>query len=86
MTDVIHNRPAGFAGDLEAKYREPEGHFYFTGVQALIRVPIDQVLSDRAKGKNTASFVSGYQGSPLGGFDREIIANKKVPTDEEIFA
>ena len=78
MTDVIQNRPAGVSGDLEAKYREREGHFYFTGVQALVRVPIDQVLSDRAKGKNTASFISGYQGSPLGGFDREIISHKKV--------
>ncbi|MGD9750443.1 MAG: indolepyruvate ferredoxin oxidoreductase family protein [Acidimicrobiia bacterium] len=79
MTEVM-GRPAArpVIGDLEAKYREPEGQFFFTGVQALVRVPLDQMRADKAAGLRTATFVSGYQGSPLGGYDREIIANKAL--------
>ncbi|MSW19433.1 MAG: indolepyruvate ferredoxin oxidoreductase family protein [Actinobacteria bacterium] len=78
MTDVVHKRGGQHAGDLDAKYREPDGSFYFTGVQALVRVPIDQMRADRDAGLNTATFISGYQGSPLGGYDRELIAHKKL--------
>ena len=70
MTDVMANRPG--ANDLTAKFRADEGEFFFTGVQALVRVPLEQLRVDRAAGKRTAGFVSGYQGSPLGGFDREL--------------
>jgi indolepyruvate ferredoxin oxidoreductase len=72
MTDVVQNRRNQPTSDLDAKYRERDGSYYFTGVQALVRVPIDQMRADREAGLNTATFVSGYQGSPLGGYDREI--------------
>ena len=52
--------------DLEA------GRVLLTGVQALARVPVDQMRIDRAAGRNTAALVSGYPGSPLGGFDLEM--------------
>ena len=78
MTDVMPVRPGTSSADLEAKYREESGSFYFTGVQALVRVPVDQMRSDRRAGKKTATFISGYQGSPLGGYDREIISHKQV--------
>ena len=74
MTDVMPGRSAA-AFDLEAKYREESGSFFFTGVQALVRVPMDQMRADRKAGHRTATFVSGYQGSPLGGYDRELIAH-----------
>ncbi len=77
MTEVMPERSTA-AFDLDAKYREESGSFFFTGVQALVRVPIDQMRADRAAGKRTATFVSGYQGSPLGGYDREIISHKKL--------
>ena len=64
--------------DLDAKYRDEEGSFFFTGVQGLVRVPMDQMRADRRAGKKTATFVSGYQGSPLGGYDRELIAHKAL--------
>ena len=64
--------------DLEAKYRDEEGDFFFTGIQALVRVPLDQMRVDRRNGLRTASFISGYQGSPLGGFDRELIDRKAL--------
>ena len=69
MTDL---RPAEF--DLDAKYKEEYGSFFFTGIHALVRVPIEQMLADKRAGLSTAAFISGYQGSPLGGFDKEIIS------------
>ena len=77
MTDVL---PAGRTEmlDLEAKYTAAHGEFFFTGIQALVRIPLDQMRADRAPGLRTAGFISGYQGSPLGGFDRELIDRKAL--------
>ncbi|MDA8365787.1 MAG: indolepyruvate ferredoxin oxidoreductase family protein [Actinomycetota bacterium] len=54
---------------LDDKYRVEEGTVLLTGVQALVRLVFDQVRADRRGGLRTAAFVSGYPGSPLGGFD-----------------
>ena len=54
---------------LEDRYRADHGRTFLTGIQALARIPIQQLRVDRTNGLNTAAFVSGYQGSPLGGFD-----------------
>lgn len=56
---------------LTDRYTRVEGRVFLTGVQALARIPIDQLRLDRAAGLNTAAFLSGYPGSPLGGFDQE---------------
>jgi indolepyruvate ferredoxin oxidoreductase len=45
------------------------GTVFLTGVQALVRLPLMQAALDRARGLETAGFVSGYRGSPLGGYD-----------------
>ncbi len=58
--------------DLDAKYRVTDGGILITGVQALARVLFDQIRADRRRGLNTAAFVSGYPGSPLGGFDQTL--------------
>ncbi|HSR65414.1 MAG TPA: indolepyruvate ferredoxin oxidoreductase family protein, partial [Xanthomonadaceae bacterium] len=57
---------------LEHKYTRTEGRIYLSGVQALVRLPLMQKLRDQAAGLDTAGFVSGYRGSPLGGFDLEL--------------
>ena len=62
---------------LEDKYTRREGRIYLSGVQALVRLPIMQALRDQAAGLNTAGFISGYRGSPLGGFDLELWKAKK---------
>jgi len=54
---------------LDDKYARPYGRVFLTGVQALTRLPMLQRERDRAAGLNTAGFVSGYRGSPLGGLD-----------------
>ncbi|WP_306524291.1 indolepyruvate ferredoxin oxidoreductase family protein, partial [Dokdonella sp.] len=57
---------------LEHKYTRSQGRIYLSGVQALVRLPLMQQMRDRAAGLNTAGFVSGYRGSPLGGLDLEL--------------
>jgi indolepyruvate ferredoxin oxidoreductase len=57
---------------LEHKYTRTDGRIYLSGVQALVRLPLMQRLRDQAAGLNTAGFISGYRGSPLGGFDLEL--------------
>ncbi len=57
---------------LEDRWTAPEGWFYMTGMQALVRLPIQQRLRDAASGLNTGGYISGYRGSPLGRFDIEL--------------
>src|SRR5262245_27038171 len=58
---------------LDGWYRFDEtGPLFITGLQALVRLLLAQSYRDRLAGRNTAGFVSGYRGSPLGGFDREL--------------
>ncbi|MEG3192877.1 indolepyruvate ferredoxin oxidoreductase family protein [Lysobacter sp. D1-1-M9] len=62
---------------LEHKYSRQDGRIYLSGVQALVRLPLMQRLRDQAAGLDTAGFISGYRGSPLGGFDLELWRAKK---------
>ena len=57
---------------LDDKYTRTSGRIYLTGIQALVRLPITQRLRDFAGGLNTAGFISGYRGSPLGGLDKAL--------------
>ncbi|HEX4224770.1 MAG TPA: indolepyruvate ferredoxin oxidoreductase family protein [Pseudonocardiaceae bacterium] len=57
---------------LEDRYLRDEGTVYLTGVQALVRLLFDRVRADRAAGGDPAVFVSGYEGSPLAGYDLEL--------------
>jgi indolepyruvate ferredoxin oxidoreductase len=54
---------------LDAKYRQEEGVIFLSGIQALVRLPLDQHRADRRRGVRTATLISGYRGSPLGGLD-----------------
>jgi indolepyruvate ferredoxin oxidoreductase len=54
---------------LDDKYTLDHGRAYMSGIQALVRLPMLQQERDRAAGLNTAGFISGYRGSPLGGLD-----------------
>jgi indolepyruvate ferredoxin oxidoreductase len=56
---------------LDDKFLLNEGRVFITGVQALLRVLMDQRRLDAKAGLNTAAFVSGYRGSPLGGLDQQ---------------
>src|SRR2546430_7210240 len=57
---------------LHDKYTDKRGRVYLTGTQALVRLPLMQRQRDVAGGLNTACFISGYRGSPLGGVDQAL--------------
>jgi indolepyruvate ferredoxin oxidoreductase len=54
---------------LEDRYRLASGRVFLTGNQALVRLPLMQRQRDQEAGLNTAGFISGYRGSPLGTYD-----------------
>ncbi len=62
---------------LEDKYTLQSGRVYLTGYQALARLPMMQRERDAAAGLDTAGFISGYRGSPLGGLDQTLWKAKK---------
>ena len=61
--------PSDLASTLDDKYTRKSGRVFLTGTQALIRLPMLQRERDLAAGLNTAGFISGYRGSPLGNLD-----------------
>ena len=61
---------------LDSRYTADSGTVFLTGVQAMLRVLIDQAAADQAAGLNTAGLISGYPGSPLGGVDLEVLRNR----------
>jgi indolepyruvate ferredoxin oxidoreductase len=62
---------------LDDKYTVERGRIFLTGTQALVRLPMMQRVRDLASGLNTACFISGYRGSPLGGFDQALWSAKR---------
>jgi len=62
---------------LDDRYCRTEGQVYLSGTQALVRLLLLQAESDRRAGLNTAGFVSGYRGSPLGGLDQALWQARK---------
>jgi indolepyruvate ferredoxin oxidoreductase len=57
---------------LDDKYTAKSGNIFLSGIQALVRLPMIQRERDEAAGLNTAGFISGYRGSPLGGLDETL--------------
>lgn len=57
---------------LGDRYTVEDGPVYLSGLQALVRLPLDQRRLDLRRGLRTAGFISGYEGSPLAGYDLEL--------------
>jgi len=62
---------------LDDKYALEHGRAFMSGVQALVRLPMLQRQRDALAGLNTAGFISGYRGSPLGSYDQSLWQAKK---------
>ena len=60
---------------LEDKYTLENGIRFLTGTQALVRIPLVQIRKDNKNNLKTACYISGYRGSPLGGYDQQILKN-----------
>ncbi|MCR1781335.1 indolepyruvate ferredoxin oxidoreductase family protein [Nocardioides carbamazepini] len=86
MTELLH-RPAGEPAapyDLDDRFRVDAPPTLLTGVQAIARLLVEHRALDRRRGLRTASFVSGYQGSPLGGLDRMLADMQDVLDENDI--
>src|SRR6266568_5270261 len=69
---------------LDDKYTLDRGRAFMTGTQALVRLPMLQRTRDLAAGLNTAGFISGYRGSPIGGFDQALWRAKKYLAEHHV--
>ncbi|MFW7343015.1 indolepyruvate ferredoxin oxidoreductase family protein [Pollutimonas sp. H1-120] len=69
---------------LDDKYTLEKGRAYMSGTQALVRLPMLQKARDQRAGLNTAGFISGYRGSPLGALDQALWKAKQHLSDHDI--
>ncbi len=89
MTELL-SRPTDAPGpdradyDLADRYRVGGAPTLLTGVQAIARLLVEHRALDRRRGLNTATFVSGYQGSPLGGLDKMLGEMRDVLDENHI--
>ncbi|WP_408897188.1 indolepyruvate ferredoxin oxidoreductase family protein [Nocardioides sp. R1-1] len=85
MTELLDrptSEPAPY--DLADRFRPSAPPTLLTGVQAIARLLVEHRALDRRRGLRTASFVSGYQGSPLGGLDRLLAGMQDVLDENDI--
>ena len=71
---------------LQDRYELEDGRIFLTGIQALVRLAFDQHRSDARRQLRTGTFVSGYQGSPLGGLDKEFQRQRELCERNDVFA
>ncbi|MBP5996627.1 MAG: indolepyruvate ferredoxin oxidoreductase family protein [Azonexus sp.] len=76
--------PSSLAATLDDKYTATAGRVFLTGTQALIRLPMMQRERDLAAGLDTAGFISGYRGSPLGNLDLGLWKAKQHLADHHV--
>jgi indolepyruvate ferredoxin oxidoreductase len=69
---------------LDDKYTKTSGRIFITGVQALARLPLMQRERDRVAGLDTAGFISGYRGSPLGTYDMALWQARELLEAQQI--
>jgi indolepyruvate ferredoxin oxidoreductase len=67
------------------KYSKRDGSIFISGVQSLVRLPLIQKDKDLSNNLNTAGFISGYKGSPLGGYDLELQRAQNFLDEKSIF-
>ncbi len=69
---------------LDMKYRLESGRVFLSGIQALVRLPLDQHRADRRRGLDTATLISGYRGSPLGGLDQTVERHRELLAEHQV--
>ncbi len=69
---------------LEDRYTQADGEVFLSGIQAIVRMLLDQHRADAAAGRQTAIFACGYPGSPLAGFDRELESLGEIATAHDL--
>jgi len=86
MAMVEGDQELGFDTEysLKAAFTRESGRVFLTGIDALVRLPLMQKRMDELAGLNTAGFISGYRGSPLGGYDQALWRHKKLLASHDI--
>ena len=69
---------------LDERYLRQDGTIYLTGLQALVRMLLDRSRHDEHAGLRTAAYVSGYEGSPLAGYDLELARQRGLLREHRI--
>src|SRR6202020_1524358 len=81
---LAHSGVPVAATTLESRFADLDAPVLLSGIQALVRVLVEQSRLDRAAGHHTGALVSGYRGSPLGGLDRELWHRQALLTAHDI--
>jgi len=84
MTDLHSIEPLALPDTLAARYRVSSGPVLLTGVQAIARLLVEQHERDHRAGRRVATFVSGYQGSPLAGLDQLLSAIPELRSHHDV--
>ncbi|MFF1819569.1 indolepyruvate ferredoxin oxidoreductase family protein [Kribbella sp. NPDC058245] len=82
--EITVERLAAPPYDLDDRFRPSGPPTLLTGVQAIARLLVEHRALDRRRGLRTASFVSGYQGSPLGGLDKLLADLQDVMKENDV--
>jgi indolepyruvate ferredoxin oxidoreductase len=82
---TMHTSPKRLEMTLEDQLSQEEGWVYMTGMQALVRLPIQQRKRDAAAGLNTGGYISGYRGSPVGTYDMNLWKASKELEENNIY-
>ncbi len=69
---------------LDERYLRQDGTIYLTGLQALVRMLLDRSRHDEHAGRRTAAYVSGYEGSPLAGYDLELARQRNLLREHRV--
>ena len=84
ISEARAERSSASRAALSDKYTINDGTVYMTGIQALVRLPMDQARRDRDRGLRIAGFISGYPGSPLGGYDLALHRNRPLLDQHDV--
>ncbi|HEY0932300.1 MAG TPA: indolepyruvate ferredoxin oxidoreductase family protein [Trebonia sp.] len=76
--------PAFQVASLDDRYLREDGTIYLNGIHALVRMLLDRVRYDRRQGANIATYISGYEGSPLAGYDLELARHPRLLSESGI--
>jgi indolepyruvate ferredoxin oxidoreductase len=69
LDNLTHSIAPDLPAVVAGRYAAADGAVFLSGIQALVRLPIEQMRRDAVAGLNTRAFITGYPGSPLGGYD-----------------
>jgi len=70
--------------DVTNSFNKEEGVIHIGGIDALVRLTLDQVRTDARRGLKTGMFVSGYRGSPVGMLDEALLKQQKILVEHNI--